>query len=135
MTLVFHDLDEQPIMRRRLDRFLEAAEVPGAGRHGAALIATELFTNAIEHGDADEVRVVVEIDDHITLAVSHPSRNGEPVPLLTVMPPPTSERGRGLAIVNRLAVHVDSDVVGGWQRTEAVLALRGDQSAEAGRAA
>jgi anti-sigma regulatory factor (Ser/Thr protein kinase) len=122
MTLVFHRLDEQPIMRRRLDRFLRAGGVSPGSRHGAALIATELFTNAIEHGRADEVRVGVEIDDDVTLVVSHPSSTGKPVPTVRVMPPATSERGRGLAIVNRLAFSVATDVVGGWHRTEAVLA-------------
>lgn len=125
MTLVFHRLDEQPTMRRRLDGFLETAGVSRSCRQSAALIVTELFTNAIEHGEADEVRVGVGVDDHVTVVVSHPSTTGEPVPLVAVMPPATSERGRGLAIVDRLALRVATDVVDGWQRTEAMLPARG----------
>jgi anti-sigma regulatory factor (Ser/Thr protein kinase) len=124
MTLVCHRLDEQPIMRRQLDRFLEDAAMSPTCRHAVALVASELFTNAIEHGGADEVHIDVEVDDHIVLIVSHPSATGIPVPIVRTMPPPTSVRGRGLAIVHRLALHVDTDVVGGWQRTETSLPLR-----------
>jgi anti-sigma regulatory factor (Ser/Thr protein kinase) len=125
MTLVCHRLDEQPMMRGRLDRFLEGTRTSPACRHAAALVASELFTNAIEHGEADEVRITVEVDDHIVLVVSHPSSTGEPVPPVREMPPPTSPRGRGLAIVNRLALHVATEVVGGRHRTETWLPLRG----------
>jgi RNA polymerase sigma-B factor len=69
----------------RLDS-MRAAEV--------ALIATELVTNAIQHGDADEVEVSVEVKGlSVRVAVGHPS----PAPLGEV------RKGFGLRIVESLA--------------------------------
>jgi len=129
MKFVFHSLDEQPVMRHHLDLFLREAAASLACRHGAVLVASELFTNAIEHGEADEVRIDADVEPDggatVVLVVSHPSATGLAVPTRRSMPPSTSKRGRGLAIVNRLAVGVRTEIVSGWHRTEAILPLRG----------
>lgn len=121
MAAVFHRLEEQTLLRNRLDLFLERAAASPTARQIAALVVSELFTNAIEHGEADEVRISVDVGDHIVVVVSHPSSTGVPVRIDRSMPPVTSERGRGLAIVDRLTRRVRTEVVGGWHRTEAVL--------------
>lgn len=80
----------------------------------AALVATELLQNAIEHGsrnDGTEVaRVRVSVAERaVELVVVDPGTGKDPADLIerdvTVPVPLDSPRGRGLFLINRLAVN------------------------------
>jgi anti-sigma regulatory factor (Ser/Thr protein kinase) len=64
------------------------------------LLTSELVTNAIVHGSGDATLVVEVARDHLHVEVldSAPMRNLQPLQV-----EPSSEHGRGLAIVDALA--------------------------------
>ena len=65
------------------------------------LMASELFTNAVLHGDGD-VEVVLSLSGgHVRLEVA--DGGGVPVPSEVPRPTPDAITGRGLAIVDALA--------------------------------
>lgn len=65
------------------------------------LMVSELFTNAVLHGDGD-VEVVLSLSgDHVRLEVA--DGGGVPVPSEVRPPTPDAITGRGLAIVDALA--------------------------------
>lgn len=94
-----------PVVRRYVRATL--AEWGLDGGHGSVLddvvlMASELFTNAVLHGEGNvDVTVGLE-DDCVRLAVA--DRGNAGVPLLARTPPTEAFTGRGLRIVDRLAV-------------------------------
>lgn len=89
--------------RRFVRRSVEDAEP--AVVDDLQLIVSELFTNAIEHGAADAVEIVVaERDDQVSVTVDSrgPTPNVGPATDWTVADP-TALNGRGLGIVRQLA--------------------------------
>jgi anti-sigma regulatory factor (Ser/Thr protein kinase) len=107
------------MVRRRT--FSQAAESVGSARHfvvdslldmgvepwPAELVVTELATNAVRHaGTAFSVSVAV--DDQVTIEVSDGS---EAIP--ERRDPPSDEDGRGLQLVEALAVDWGVEVTGG----------------------
>lgn len=90
-----------PAMRRALRRLLDEAGVDLAVRETAVLLATELVSNAVEHGggssfldaivDADVVRLEVG-DDSSAVPAARP-----------VEPHELRERGRGLVLIAALS--------------------------------
>ncbi len=96
--------------RGRLDAHLSRNGIDGTTAGDAALIISELCTNAFEHDRADAITVAITVNDTaIVIETHHRSSNGELDLTIsnnnTEMPPPTDERGRGLAIVATLATN------------------------------
>lgn len=68
-------------------------------RRTVVLVVSELVTNAVQHGDAPLGFAVVVADDVVHVEVRD---HGAPLPLVREAPA-ASLRGRGLAIVRRVA--------------------------------
>ena len=82
----------------------------------AALVATEVVQNAIEHGSrndgGEDVSVVIELAPHTcTLAVTDPGTGRDPDLLLqrdvTLPPDLASPRGRGLFLIHRMSARFE----------------------------
>src|SRR5437870_2658645 len=87
------------LARHRVQRALEARGLDGAGRT-AALVVSELVTNAVVHTDSPRVEVEVEErGECVWVGVSDES------PTVPMLPTRTSlgDGGLGLSIVNRLS--------------------------------
>lgn len=78
-----------------------------AGRYDAALVMSELVSNAIEHGCGDAVFVTVRAlgTDAVGLRVRNESER-HPRPQPWTMPGAESARGRGLAVVHTVATEL-----------------------------
>lgn len=94
--------------RGRLDEHLSRNGVDATTAVDAALVISELCTNAFEHDLAASVTVAITVTDAaISIDTRHRSSNDRLDLRIsntnTDMPPPTDDRGRGLAIVATLA--------------------------------
>lgn len=92
------------IVRDQLRSWAEIERLSEDGCDNAIFVASELFSNAVTAADPGtliDVRVT-HIGDTVKVAVEN---NGpEFDPTLLVMPQPTDERGRGIAIARLLGV-------------------------------
>jgi len=124
LELTITDLGHQTAMRRAIGEHLADCGVCDGPVSDVNLVATELLTNAFEHGGALAVLIMVQCDaGSVTVHVAHveplvevnvhvESDDAERTPKHPVrwpmdrpaMPPPHVERGRGLAIVDALTV-------------------------------
>ncbi|MFC6046092.1 ATP-binding protein [Nocardioides hankookensis] len=88
------------LARRALRQLFESARIDRDASDTAVLLATELVTNAVEHGRGDAQLDAAVQDDVIRLEVTDSS---------TVVPRPNTgvsdldERGRGLLLIDALA--------------------------------
>lgn len=95
-----------------------AAGVPSEIAADLRLVAAELATNAFEHGETSEVTISLEPDaESVSLRLRYRDAGIAPDPNHAVMPPPTSERGRGLALVAAVASTVTRRLVDGVTST------------------
>ncbi|MGB3737572.1 MAG: ATP-binding protein [Ilumatobacter sp.] len=86
------------------------------------LVTAELATNACEHGNAPEVSIRLSIDRAgALLSMAYVDSGIAPDPNDAVMPPPTSSRGRGLALVSALSSTVVRSVIHGVTVTTATF--------------
>lgn len=80
----------------------------------ARLVLAELATNAFEHGRAPSVSLAVRVSaTSVELQMKYVDIDVAPDPNDAVMPPPTSQRGRGLAMVAMISSAVVRSVVDG----------------------
>ncbi|MFV1959765.1 MAG: ATP-binding protein [Planctomycetota bacterium] len=102
--------------RKMIEALLRAQGWPEDDLEEAALVATELIQNAIEHGsrgDGDEVTVVtIRVEEGaVEMEVLDPGTGRDPRELLeldvTLPVPLDAPRGRGLFLINRLATRLD----------------------------
>lgn len=99
MTGRFAELASHPALAREFVRS-KLTGAPPEVVEDAQIIVSELVTNAIVHGSG-EASLLIEVDEkrlHVEVVDADPTVEFEP---LTVEP--SSEHGRGLAIVNALA--------------------------------
>jgi anti-sigma regulatory factor (Ser/Thr protein kinase) len=104
----------QIAVARRYVRAELGDRVPADVLADLQLIASELVTNAVEHGDAPSIRLGVECDADVASVWVHsdgPSPNVGPVETWQVAGE-DAITGRGLGIVRRLADEVDVDQSG-----------------------
>ncbi|MFI8087744.1 ATP-binding protein [Streptomyces sp. NPDC086080] len=89
----------------------------------AALIVSELVSNAIQHARRDSIRVVVERPDatYVRIGVVDFSKD----PLVSKAPGPEDEGGRGLALVAALATHWGAEPLPWGKRVWAELHGKG----------
>lgn len=102
--------EQVAVARRTLGRFLEARAVPTPMVHDVQLIASELVTNAMQHGAPGSVgiEVLVRADVDVTLAVANVGPVGALPPVAAWHAPNgLSVGGRGLGIVRSLAADVE----------------------------
>ena len=101
------DLQVVGFVRCALACVLEREGWPTDGAGRVLLASTEALTNAIEHGSPHDGLVDVALTvspERAHVRVVDEGRPGVPVPVCPSEPPPTtSERGRGLLIISRLA--------------------------------
>ncbi len=96
---------------RRLVRTELAPMVPAALLDDLQLVASELVTNAIQHGASGPVTLTIAMDDErvaITVVSRGPSPAVGPVTNWTISEAP-DVTGRGLGIVRRVADRVEVD--------------------------
>jgi anti-sigma regulatory factor (Ser/Thr protein kinase) len=109
--------------RRLLVGVLDAADVRGAPKSNALLVASELVTNAISHASrsGDEIAVEFAVRPHcVRICVRDPIRgNSTPVALTPNHDRPT---GRGLQIVEQFAAWSER-VINGRREVQAELRL------------
>lgn len=116
--------DELSDIRRWVRDAARRCELPGPQIDDLVLVASELVANAVEAsrpGHRIAIELVVAGDRSTTLVVENVGRAFEPSPQAE-LPDPTSERGRGLAIVELLGHEVRSEHGDGYTR---VIAHRG----------
>lgn len=103
-------------LRKILVAVLAAQGWPEEALEDAALVATEVLQNAVEHGSLHDGREEVALaltvlEDACELEVHDPGTGKGPHSLLgrdPAQPPdPSSDRGRGLFLVHRLAVALE----------------------------
>lgn len=132
------DLAVVSFVRSAFACMLMREEWPADGAGRVLLASCEALTNAIEHGSP--AGAAVEIDLTVTggradVRVVDEGRPGVAVPSVpSVAPPPTSQRGRGLLIISRLAD--DLEVRGNGSGTEVSASFLRDaeaRGAQAGR--
>lgn len=87
---------------------LSASGVPEEVTIDLVLATSELVTNAIEHGDGEQVGVTVRVDDSgpewvATVTVSSMTDAALSDPVSWSIAPPDSASGRGLGIVRAVA--------------------------------
>jgi serine/threonine-protein kinase RsbW len=94
---------EAPQRVRRLVREAVGPVLSAEFLHEATLLASEITTNAVQHGDDGRLHVAVEVDRQggcVQVAVTNPGPGFDPASLNSSGDP---ERGRGLRIVEALA--------------------------------
>jgi phosphoserine phosphatase RsbU/P len=95
--------------RRFLEQFCRAADLPEDVCQTAALLVSELGTNAVIHGGTSATVEVHRPADILRVAV----RDDNPdLPEVGLSPPLSQEGGRGLLIVSMLATRWGIEVVG-----------------------
>lgn len=88
----------------------------------ARLVYAELATNAFEHGHAPSVCLAVSVSAiAVELQMKYVDIDVAPDPNDAVMPPPTSQRGRGLAMVAMISSGAVRSVVDGVTVTDITL--------------
>jgi anti-sigma regulatory factor (Ser/Thr protein kinase) len=100
---------EQVAVARRFVRRTLTGVVPDEVASDLQLIVSELFTNAVEHGDADRIGVTVDVRPgaaQVTVDSRSPAPEVGPVETWSVADE-NSIDGRGLGIVRRLADVLD----------------------------
>lgn len=104
-------IDQLPALRGDLGATLPAAEGPGLGEvpEAVVLVASELATNAIEHGDGPAAVRLLAKDGELLLDVADRATTTEP----RITRDPSATGGFGLMLAARLA-----DAVG-WYATRA----------------
>lgn len=110
--------------RRLLAQILDATGVRGESRSHALLIASELVTNAINHGSrtGDEISVEFAVQPRrVHICVRDPIRRGSSA-LVALSPDDRRSAGRGLQIVEQLADWSER-VVDGRREVRAELVL------------
>jgi len=111
-----------PCGQRNID-MLTAESVACDTASDVRLIIAELATNAFEHGSAPAVSIGLTIDDDgVAIRMTYIDAGTAPDPNDAVMPPPTSLRGRGLALVAALASTVERTEIDGVTVTVVTLA-------------
>jgi anti-sigma regulatory factor (Ser/Thr protein kinase) len=91
--------DAVGLVRRQLGAALRQRDVPEDAYEAVLLVASELATNAVEHGEGTvDVRATFS-DGSVRIAVSDASAD----PPRLRLPSPSSLRGRGLQVVDALA--------------------------------
>jgi serine/threonine-protein kinase RsbW len=102
--------DQVAVARRTLGRFLSTLDVPTGVVHDVQLIASELVTNAIQHGVPGPVGIEVQVRPglDVTLMVDNVG-SVDALPPLSAWHAPNglSVGGRGLGIVRQLAADVE----------------------------
>lgn len=120
-------------LRKMLVAVLQAQGWDEDALEDAALVATEVLQNAVEHGSrhdgSEEVDVLLSVlADACELVVRDPGSGKGPQSLLArdpAQPPdPSSDRGRGLFLVHRLAVSLERGCEGPGACVRVRLALR-----------
>lgn len=104
-TLVLEAATSQVAMARRFVRRTVAGHVPDDVSSDLQLIASELFTNAVQYGSAATVTVTVEVgpdEAGVTVDCGSPAPDVGPVDTWEVADEEEIS-GRGLGIVRRLA--------------------------------
>lgn len=66
------------------------------------VVASELVTNALEHGGAIGVQVELSVGDVVSVVVAYEGRRPPATDASAAMPTPSESRGRGLSIVRAL---------------------------------
>lgn len=102
--------------RKMVEALLAAQGWPEEPIEEAALVATELVQNAIEHGSLNDgtetVGLSIQLEDaSVLLEMSDPGTGKDPSLLLdrdvTTPVPLDASRGRGLFLINRLATQFE----------------------------
>ncbi len=102
--------------RKMLEGLLEGQAWPEDSVEDAALVATEVVQNAIEHGSRNDGRENVTVrlaarEDGLLLEVNDPGTGKDPRALLlrdvTVPPDMESPRGRGLFLIHTLSAQFE----------------------------
>ncbi|AXI91332.1 ATP-binding protein (plasmid) [Streptomyces sp. ETH9427] len=98
------EIPERDARRVGMARKLTAARLRYCGLEAlvddATLIVSELVTNAIQHGDGNQITMTVTVRDGVLRLAVHGETPGQPVARNA---PDDAERGRGLFLVNCLA--------------------------------
>jgi anti-sigma regulatory factor (Ser/Thr protein kinase) len=90
-------------LRSAASRWLAEAGVDDEMIDAVNLVTSELCTNAFVHGSTDAVTVeITSSDGALIVRTRHVDHHLATLGLETSMPSPAAERGRGLAIVDRL---------------------------------
>lgn len=110
-VIVLDAATEQVAVARRFVRRSLAGVVPGDVAADLELIVSELFSNAVEHGDADRVTVRLDVQRgaaEVTVDSESPAPHVGPVETWAVADEDALS-GRGLGIVRSVAdvVHVE----------------------------
>src|SRR4051812_47947490 len=104
------ELASAPAARRWLRLVLMESGGDPATIETAALLVTELLTNAVEYGTGEAIELTVDLDGvKIRCEVSDDSPQLPEVPALD----PTNPRGRGLNLVDVLATRWGADQITG----------------------
>lgn len=98
--------EEVSLARRAVARFLDGYDVPRSMIDDVQLVASELVTNALQHGGSGPIGIAVRVQPYIDVTLS--VENVGPVSAIPPLPnwrPPVglAPTGRGLSIVRRLS--------------------------------
>jgi serine/threonine-protein kinase RsbW len=111
------DLQVVAFVRCAIACVLDREEWPAESAGRVLLASNEALTNAIEHGSPDGGRVEVGLSvtsERADIRIVDQGVPGTPLPVCpATAPPATSERGRGLLIISRLADDFDVGPAGG----------------------
>lgn len=110
------DLHAVAFVRCAIACVLEREDWPAESAGRVLLASNEALTNAIEHGSPTGGRVDVDLSvtpERADIRIVDQGVPGAPAPSCPSVPPPaTSERGRGLLIISRLADDFDMTPAG-----------------------